>query len=82
MTFVKFRCLRSGNTVSFNDETAIAELRGHEGYAEIKETENEMPIPQNAVEAFAGKDAEAEVISTEPTARKRGRPAKMVQGVL
>jgi len=36
---ITFRCKRSGNTVSFSNETDIAELRKHEGYEEVKKQE-------------------------------------------
>ena len=37
---VKFKCVRSGNTVSFSNEDDIKGLRSHEGYVELKETED------------------------------------------
>jgi hypothetical protein len=39
MTPIKFRCKRSGNTVSFTLEGDIEGMRKHEGYVEIKDEE-------------------------------------------
>lgn len=37
MQKVTFKCIRSGNLVSFVNENDIAGLRSHEGYVEVKE---------------------------------------------
>lgn len=37
MTPVKFRCKRSGNTITMRSDIEIAELRKHEGYEEVME---------------------------------------------
>jgi hypothetical protein len=34
---VTFLCKRSGNTVSFSNESDIEQMRKHEGYDEVKE---------------------------------------------
>jgi hypothetical protein len=34
---VTFRCKRSGNTVSFINESDIQQMRKHEGYEEVKQ---------------------------------------------
>ncbi len=59
MTKVTFRCLRSGNTVSFTNENDIEGLRKHEGYKEVKDEE----IQETS-------QATKEVL----TLKKRGRP--------
>lgn len=61
---VVFRCKRSGNFVSFNNEDDIKQLRAHESYEEVKDEANAdeaIEIPQAP---------EAEVL------KKRGRPRK------
>lgn len=64
---VTFRCKRSGNFVSFDNEDDIKQLRVHESYEEIKdetqEAEQEIPVEV---------PAEAEVL------KQRGRPRKEV----
>lgn len=91
MSSVTFKCLRSGNTVSFDDPEAIAELRGHEGYTEvidtIKEKSNEALLPQDA-EAQADQDAEAEVVipaalqEAAVVTKKRGRKPRVAEEVI
>ena len=65
-----FRCLRSGNCVSFSNENDIAGLRKHEGYIEVKENGNEeskeIKIPDET-----GK----EVLKRE-VLKLKGRPKK------
>lgn len=69
---VTFKCIRSGNCVSFSKENDIAGLRLHPGYIEVKENENgneeskEVEIPE---------DAGKEVLKRE-VLRLRGRPKK------
>jgi len=43
---VSFRCKRSGNIVSFNDENDIEKMRNHEGYEEIKNDLQEKEAAQ------------------------------------
>ena len=66
-----FKCKRSGNTVSFNNEDDIFQMRKHEEYTEVL---NERPRTERiAEEEKAGKDAdEKEVLIS----KKRGRPKK------
>jgi len=40
---MKFKCKQSGNTVEFFQEHEIAEMRKHEGYAEVP-TEAPKPV--------------------------------------
>lgn len=63
---VTFRCKRSGNTVSFTNENDIAGLRKHEGYEEVKVTE-ELVIP----------DFIKSVEQPAPV-KRMGRPRKVV----
>ena len=44
MNKVTFRCIRSGNTVSFTNENDIAGLREHEGYVEVKDVETAKTV--------------------------------------
>ena len=60
-----FRCIRSGNVVSFHNQDDILGLRKHEGYMEIKdETSTDAPVevPQAP---------KAQVL------KQRGRPRKV-----
>lgn len=81
---VTFRCLRSGNTVSFTDEGDIAGLRTHEGYEEIL---NEIEINEDAnEESDVGDSSESEDEDRKENGikgkekgnvlKKRGRPKK------
>ena len=44
MNKVTFRCIRSGNTVSFTNENDIKGLREHEGYVEVKDVETTKTV--------------------------------------
>ena len=70
-----FKCIRSGNVVSFDNEDDIAQLRKHEGYMEVLD---ERPRTQGITEeGKEGKDAEEKVlIEGTITLKKRGRPKK------
>jgi hypothetical protein len=46
MTPITFRCLRSGNTVSFIHDHDIEQLRKHEGYVEVKDESAVPPVEQ------------------------------------
>lgn len=60
-----FRCLRSGNTITFTSEDDIAGLRKHEGYEEVnvETTETIETEPQK---------------QEEKVLKLRGRPKKAV----
>lgn len=67
MNQVTFRCLRSGNTVSFTHENDIRGLREHEGYIEVKDVETAKTIENKSQQA-----------STEEVLKPRmGRPRKI-----
>lgn len=65
MNKVTFKCIRSGNTVSFSNADDIAGLRKHEGYIEVSNVETPKAIQTVTVEA-----PQKEVL-------KRPRAAKM-----
>ena len=44
MNKVTFRCIRSGNTVSFTNENDIEGLREHEGYVEVEDVETAKTV--------------------------------------
>lgn len=47
-----FRCLQSGNTITFTQPVDIDSMRGHQGYVRLDETEKAepeiKPLPMNA----------------------------------
>lgn len=67
-----FRCLQSGNTVTFTLQHDIDSMKGHQGYVRVDETEVtiESDNPVRTDTAFR-----APVI---PTIKKMGRPRKVV----
>lgn len=67
MNSVQFRCVRSGNLVSFTNENDIAGLRKHEGYIEV--------IP-NAQTTETVQIQSQETPKQEVLIVKRGRPFK------
>ena len=58
-----FRCLQSGNTVTFTYSHDIESMRGHQGYEridEVKQTETEVkPLPMLAPVKKMGRPAKA-----------------------
>ena len=67
-----FRCLQSGNTVTFTLQHDIDSMKGHQGYVRVDEPEVtiESDNPVRTDTAFT-----APVI---PTIKKMGRPRKVV----
>ena len=67
-----FRCLQSGNTVTFTLQHDIDSMKGHQGYVRVDEPEVtiEFDNPVRTDTAFR-----APVI---PTIKKMGRPRKVV----
>lgn len=67
MNAVQFRCVRSGNTVSFTNLDDIAGMRKHEGYVEVTDA---TPVVQKPdLPSFLQN-------SDVPVVKRRGRPAK------
>ena len=66
-----FRCLQSGNTVTFTLPHDIASMIGHQGYVRIDEAE----VTKESVESEVRTDTafRAPVI---PTIKRMGRPRK------
>ena len=62
-----FKCLQSGNTVTFTLPHDIASMQGHGGYVRLDD--NSQPIPQ---------EPERVRMDTPfaPISKKRGRPRK------
>jgi len=58
-----FRCLQSGNTVTFTLLHDIETMRGHQGYVRVDETEKVEP--------------EVKPLPMVAPAKKMGRPAKV-----
>lgn len=66
---VKFQCIRSGNFISFSNESDIEETRRNEAYREI---ENE--IKETIKETSTNEDANTN--ETRQVLKQRGRPKK------
>lgn len=64
-----FRCLQSGNTVTFTFPHDIASMEGHDGYVRLDESNK--PIEQEP-------EAVRNDIAFSPIIRKRGRPRKVI----
>lgn len=63
-----FRCLQSGNTVTFTLPHDIASMEGHDGYVRLDD--DGEPIAQEL-------EAVRKDIAFVPIIRKRGRPRKV-----
>jgi len=64
-----FRCLQSGNTVTFTYQHDIDSMKGHQGYVRIDEPEVTIESETRTDTAFR-----APVI---PTIKRMGRPRKI-----
>lgn len=64
-----FRCLQSGNTVTFTVQHDIDSMEGHAGYVRLDDDGN--PIEQNL-------EPMRDDIGFSPVIRKRGRPRKVI----
>jgi hypothetical protein len=62
-----FKCLQSGNTVTFTLQHDIDSMRGHQGYVLVDDNGKEVP---NEL------DSEKKHITLTAPARKLGRPRK------
>ncbi len=67
-----FRCLQSGNTVTFTYQHDIDSMRGHQGYVRVDEPEVTIESEIRTDTAFR-----APVI---PTIKRMGRPRKVANG--
>jgi len=67
-----FRCLQTGNTVSFTYQHDIDSMRGHQGYVRVDEPEVTIESEIRTDTAFR-----APVI---PTIKRMGRPRKVANG--
>ena len=66
-----FRCLQSGNTVTFTLQHDIDSMRGHQGYVRVDE--------KPAIEAYDHNAVRTDTMFTAPmNVKKRGRPRKEV----
>ena len=57
-----FKCLQSGNTVTFTYQHDIDSMKGHQGYVRIDEVQEET--------------SEKPLILSQPKPKKMGRPRK------
>ena len=68
-----FRCLASGNTVTFTLQHDSDSMRGHGGYVLVDEQGEQVPV----------QEASKELPMTAPTPVKRmGRPRKAVEATI
>ena len=66
-----FRCLQTGNTVSFTYQHDIDSMRGHQGYVRVDEPEVTIESETRTDTAFA---------PVMPTIKRMGRPRKVANG--
>jgi hypothetical protein len=66
-----FRCLQTGNTVSFTYQHDIDSMRGHQGYVRVDEPEVTIESKTRTDTAFA---------PVIPTIKRMGRPRKVANG--
>jgi len=66
-----FRCLQTGNTVTFTYQHDIDSMRGHQGYVRVDEPEVTIESETRTDTAFA---------PVMPTIKRMGRPRKVVNG--
>jgi hypothetical protein len=71
-----FKCLQSGNLVSFHNQVDIDSMKGHQGYVRVDEVE----VTIESVESEIRTDTafRAPVI---PTIKRMGRPRKVALNV-
>ena len=63
-----FRCLQSGNTVTFTYQHDIDSMKGHQGYVRVDEPEVTIESENRTDTAFA---------PVMPTIKRMGRPRKV-----
>jgi hypothetical protein len=64
-----FRCLQSGNTVTFTLPHDIASMKGHSGYVRVDEEEKEEDTSPEAIRQ--------DTAFVAPVIRRLGRPRKV-----
>ena len=64
-----FRCLQSGNTVTFTLPHDIASMKGHSGYVRVDEEEKEEEPSPEAIRQ--------DTAFVAPVIRRMGRPRKV-----
>ena len=64
-----FRCLQSGNTVTFTLPHDIASMKGHSGYVRVDEEEKEEKPSPEAIRQ--------DTAFVAPVIRRMGRPRKV-----
>ena len=67
-----FRCVQSGNCVTFTLQHDIDSMRGHQGYVRVDETE----VTIESVESETRTDTA--FTAPVPTIKRMGRPRKVV----
>ena len=67
-----FRCLQSGNTVTFTYQHDIDSMKGHQGYVRVEE-------PEVTIESKTRTDTAFRVLVI-PTIKRMGRPRKVANG--
>ena len=64
-----FRCLQSGNTVTFTLQHDIDSMRGHQGYVRVDQ--------ETAIDSYDPNAVRTDTMFTAPmNVKKRGRPRK------
>jgi hypothetical protein len=66
-----FRCLQTGNTVTFTYQHDIDSMKGHQGYVRVDEPEVTIESETRTDTAFA---------PVMPTIKRMGRPRKIANG--
>ena len=66
-----FRCLQSGNCVTFTLQHDIDSMKGHQGYVRVDETE----VTTESVESEVRTDT-----AFAPVIKRMGRPRKVANG--
>jgi len=66
-----FRCLQTGNTVTFTYQHDIDSMKGHQGYVRVDEPEVTIESETRTDTAFA---------PVMPTIKRMGRPRKVANG--
>ena len=65
-----FRCLQSGNTVTFTLQHDIDSMKGHQGYVRVDE-------PEVTIESVDSERTDTAFAPVIPTIKRMGRPRKV-----